>query len=199
MRADSSSLGQVWAPWLLCHAGYRRFCAHDHSVHRHLARHKSLFDLRPVRRISAATRVKLREEFAALGLDLKRLFVISVSPTEETSKAIDQAASMGAIGNMDAYVKFMAARAVGDAAQQPGGVVGDTAQMSMGLATGMAAAQAIAGAFTQPQQQAPAAQQPAAGPADPLQALQTLKQLLDNGLITQEEYDAKKADILGRL
>ncbi len=161
---------------------------------------KSLFDLPAMfDEISAATRVKLREEFAALGLDLKRLFVISVSPTEETSKAIDQAASMGAIGNMDAYVKFMAARAVGDAAQQPGGVVGDTAQMSMGLATGMAAAQAIAGAFTQPQQQAPAAQQPAAGPADPLQALQTLKQLLDNGLITQEEYDAKKADILGRL
>ena len=28
-----------------------------------------------------------------------------------------------------------------------------------------------------------------------MQALQTLKQLLDNGLITQQEYDAKKADI----
>ncbi|NLX35691.1 MAG: SPFH domain-containing protein [Chloroflexi bacterium] len=161
---------------------------------------KSLFDLPAMfDEISAATRIKLHDEFAALGLDLKRLFVISVSPTEETSKAIDEAASMGAIGNMDAYVKFKAAQAVGDAAQQPGGAVGDTAQMSMGLATGMAAAQAIAGAFTQPQQQAPAAAQPAAGPADPVQALQTLKQLLDNGLITQEEYDAKRADILGRL
>jgi membrane protease subunit (stomatin/prohibitin family) len=41
---------------------------------------------------------------------------MSVSPTEETSAAIDEAASMGAIGNMDSYLKFKAARAVGDSA-----------------------------------------------------------------------------------
>ena len=29
--------------------------------------------------------------------------------------------------------------------------------------------------------------------------LQKLKQLLDNGLITQEEYDAKKKDILASM
>ncbi|MBC7254558.1 MAG: SHOCT domain-containing protein, partial [Chloroflexi bacterium] len=39
----------------------------------------------------------------------------------------------------------------------------------------------------------------AGAPADPVAALKTLKDLLDNGLITQAEYDAKKAEILKRL
>jgi len=159
---------------------------------------KSIFDLPAMfDEISAATRIKLRDEFAALGLDLKRLYIMSVSPTEETSKAIDEAASMGAIGNMDAYMKFKTARAVGDAAAQPGGAAGETAQMGLGLGAGMAAARAMADAMAAPQSAAPASGQPSG--ADPLQALQTLKQLLDNGLITQQEYDAKRADILGRL
>jgi membrane protease subunit (stomatin/prohibitin family) len=160
---------------------------------------KSIFDLPAMfDEISAATRIKLRDEFAALGLDLKRLYILSVSPTEETSKAIDEAASMGAIGNMDAYMKFKTARAVGDAAAQPGGAAGETAQMGLGLGAGMAAARAMADAMATPQPAAPAA---GGQPADngPMQALQTLKQLLENGLISQEEYDAKRGDILSRL
>lgn len=34
---------------------------------------------------------------------------------------------------------------------------------------------------------------------DPMASLQKLKSLFDNGLVTQEEFDAKKADILSRL
>ena len=42
---------------------------------------------------------------------------------------------------------------------------------------------------------------PQAAPAaeDPVAKLSKLKQMLDNGLITQQEYDAKKSDILSRL
>ncbi|MEX6688047.1 PH domain-containing protein [Danxiaibacter flavus] len=35
--------------------------------------------------------------------------------------------------------------------------------------------------------------------ADPVETLQKLKTLLDNGLILQEEYDAKKAEVLARM
>ena len=149
--------------------------------------------------VSAATRVKLRDDFAALGLALKSLYIMSVSPTEETSAAIDEAASIGAIGDMDAYMKFKTAKAIGDAANQPAGTAGDTAQIGLGMASGMAAASVMANAFSGGgQQQAPA---PQAAPAadDPVAALKTLKELLDNGLVTQEEYDAKKTEILGRL
>ncbi len=149
--------------------------------------------------ISVVARVRLSEDFQALGLALKRLYVMSISPTEETSAAIDEAASMGAIGDMDRYLKFKTARAVGDAAQIEGGATAGTAQIGLGLGAGLAAARAMADAMTGEGSatQANVADQAAEG--DPVQALKTLKELLDAGLITQEEYDAKKADILKRL
>ncbi|NLX43172.1 MAG: hypothetical protein GXY79_06810, partial [Chloroflexi bacterium] len=115
--------------------------------------------------------------------------------------AIDEAASMGAIGDMDRYMKFKTARAVGDAATAESGTAAGTAQMGLGMGAGLAAAQAMASSFAaRPPEQpaaAPAPAQPAAN--DPVAALSTLKSLLDNGLISQEEYDAKRKDILSRL
>jgi hypothetical protein len=35
--------------------------------------------------------------------------------------------------------------------------------------------------------------------ADPAQRLKTLKKMIDAGLITQEEYDAKRAEILATI
>jgi membrane protease subunit (stomatin/prohibitin family) len=145
--------------------------------------------------ISAATRVRLVDDFAALGLALVRLYILSVSPTEETSQAIDEAASIGAIGDMDAYMKFKAARAIGDAAQAGGEAAGAT-QVGLGLGTGMAAAKIMAESLS------PSQAQSAGGPAaasDPMATLKMLKDMLDQGLISQEEYDAKKAEVLKRL
>jgi len=149
--------------------------------------------------IAAATRVRLRDDFAAIGLTLKRLYIMSVSPTPETSAAIDEAASMGALGNMDMYLKFKAARAIGDAAQAGGEAAGAT-QVGLGLSTGMAAAQMIAQSMATPAA-APTAAASAAQPAapDPVVRLKTLKEMLDADLITQEEFDAKKVDILSSL
>lgn len=148
--------------------------------------------------LAAAARVRVRDDMAALGLGLKQLYLLSISPTEETSAAIDEAASMGAIGDMDRYMKFRTARAVGDAAQAEGGAAGGVAQMGLGLGAGLAAARAMADSFAAPSQPA-GGQQAAPGAADPVAALKTLRELLDKGLITQEEYDAKRAEILKRL
>ncbi len=112
--------------------------------------------------ISVAARVRLRDEFETLGLALKQFYVMSVSPTEETSAAIDEAASMGAIGDMDRYLKFKAARAVGDAAAT-GGEVGAGTQMGLGLGTGLAMGRMVADSLTgstASQPAAPAATQP---------------------------------------
>lgn len=159
---------------------------------------KSILDLPALfEEIAAASRAKLRDDFAAMGLALKRLYIMSISPTEETSAAIDEAASMGAIGDMDRYLKFKTARAVGDAAQAEGGAAAGTAQMGIGLGAGFAAAKVMADAFTgQPKT---GGAEPTAGGQDPMAALKSLKEMLDAGLINQAEYDAKKADILGRM
>ncbi|MGQ9489826.1 MAG: SPFH domain-containing protein [Anaerolineae bacterium] len=122
-----------------------------------------LFDLPALfDELSAAIRVKVSEDFAALGITLKQMFLGSVSPTEETQKAIDERAAMGAIGDMQKYLQYKAARAIGDAAAAGGGgeagsAVGTGVGLGagFGLGAGMAGmiSQAIAGA----QQQAPAA------------------------------------------
>ena len=161
--------------------------------------------------IAAATRVRVRDDFASMGLLLKQLYIMSVSPTEETSAAIDEAASMGAIGNMDSYLKFKAARAVGDSAAAGGGA-GEGTQLGMGLGTGLAMAEilseGLSGQQAAPAPQAapaadtaPSAAGGAAGAAasDPVVVLTKLKEMLDAGLISQAEYDSKKAEILSRL
>lgn len=104
---------------------------------------KSLFDLPSMYdELSAAAKAKVRDEFAALGLDLKTFYVESISPTEETQKAIDERAAMGAIGNLQAYVQFKAAQALGQAAQATGGVAG--AGVGLGAGVGMGAIMADA-------------------------------------------------------
>ncbi len=148
--------------------------------------------------IAAAARVKLRDDFASVGLALTQLYILSVSPTEETNKAIDEAASMGAIGDMDAYLKFKAARAVGDAATKEGGAAAGT-QMGMGLGTGLAMANVISSSLAAQQRPAEPAPSAAAGADDPVAVLTKLKAMLDAGLIAQAEYDAKKNEILSRM
>ncbi|MBK8048856.1 MAG: SPFH domain-containing protein [Anaerolineales bacterium] len=72
----------------------------------------SIFDLpKLMDELSAAAKAKVSDAFLAVGIALKQFFVVSLTPTDETAKAIDERASMGAIGNMDAYMKYKAARA----------------------------------------------------------------------------------------
>jgi hypothetical protein len=52
---------------------------------------------------------------------------------------------------------------------------------------------------TQAPAPAPAPQAASTGGADPVAVLKQLKQMLDAELISQAEYDQKKADILGRM
>jgi excisionase family DNA binding protein len=105
--------------------------------------------------IGASMRARLQDDFAAMGLVLKQFMIVSLNPTEETSKALDERASMGAIGNLDAYMKFKAARAMGDAAQAGGGSAeGLSLGAGMGMGAGMASMFANAmSSSTQQQQQ----------------------------------------------
>jgi excisionase family DNA binding protein len=123
----------------------------------------SILDLpRLFNELSAAMRATLQDDFLAMGIALKQFRIVSISPTEETAKAIDERASMGAIGDMNAYMQFKAARAIGDAAQQPGG--GSSEGLGLGAGIGMGAGMAgmLTNAFNTAQQQ-PQQQQPATG------------------------------------
>ncbi len=147
--------------------------------------------------ISAVIRGKAQEEFGALGLSLKALYVNSVSPTEETARAIDERAAMGAIGDMQKYLQFKAARALGDAAQQAGGA-GDLTGAGLGLGAGMGLgsvlAQTMREAMQAPPQGGQAQPSTPAPPTGPLTREQ-IQAMLDNldmrlaaGEISEETY-----------
>ena len=125
----------------------------------------SLFDLpRLYEEIGAGVKAKTQDDFGNIGMTLKTLYVSSISPTEETSKAIDERAAMGAIGNMQAYIQFKAARAMGDAATA-GGEAGSLTGAGVGLGAGVGIGAAMAGAIAQAMQAGQAAQQPQAAGA----------------------------------
>lgn len=84
--------------------------------------------------IGSAVRAKLSDEFDAFGLVLKTFFLQNISMPEEVQKAIDQRASMGAIGDMQTFTQYQAAQAMRDAAQQEGG--GGLAGAGLGLGAG---------------------------------------------------------------
>lgn len=119
--------------------------------------------------LSAAAKVKLRDDLAALGIELRGFYLENVSPTEETQKAIDERASMGAIGDMQAYLQYKAARALGDAAQnqgEAGSSTGTGVGLGAGMGLGAMMAQILGQSMQQPQQAPPAppaALPPAAG------------------------------------
>ena len=156
--------------------------------------------------LAAGVRAKAADDFAARGVNLTNIYVESISPTEETAKAIDQAAAMGAIGDMDAYLKYKAAIAMGDAAQQEGGggLAGAGVGLGAGAAMGMTMAQMMAQAMQQPQQQQQQ-QQPAAAPKTP-QTAEEVQAMLDNldmrlaaGEISEEVYNRLYAKWEARL
>ena len=155
--------------------------------------------------LTMGVRAKAAEEFGARGVTLTSVYVEYLGPTEETAKAIDERASMGALGDMSAYMQFQAARAMRDAAQQPGG--GGLAGAGVGLGAGMGMGAAMAQMMTQSTQQP--AQQPApaapAAPATPKTAAE-IQATLDNldmrlaaGEISEKIYEKLYAKWEARL
>jgi membrane protease subunit (stomatin/prohibitin family) len=151
-----------------------------------------------VEELGSGVRAKAADDFTARGINLTGVYIESISPTEETAKAIDEAAAMGAIGDMSAYMQFQAARAMRDAAQQQGEagtMTGAGVGLGAGAGMGIAMAQMMSQAMQQrPPQEAPAAPA-AAAPATP-QTAADIRALLDNldlrlakGEISEEAYN----------
>jgi membrane protease subunit (stomatin/prohibitin family) len=128
----------------------------------------------------AGVRAKAAEEFAARGITLTSVYAEYIGPTEETAKAIDERASMGAIGDMQAYMQFQAARGMRDAAQQPGGGAGTGMGLGAGVGMGAAMAQMMSQSMQQPQQQQQQQQQAPPSTQGQSQTAADIQATLDN-------------------
>jgi membrane protease subunit (stomatin/prohibitin family) len=154
-----------------------------------------------------ALATQLAPEFAKLGLQLDGMTVQSVSLPEELQKILDQKIGMGMVGNdMGKFMQYQTAQAIpkfAESASQGGGIAGDAMGLGAGVALGQVLAQNLAQGLQGGQGAgAPGAATPAAAvisPADVMATLEKLAELKTKGILTQEEFDAKKAELLKKL
>ncbi len=141
--------------------------------------------------LSSRLKQAIAPAFALYGLQLTSFYLQSLSLPEEVQARMDRASSMHILGDMKQYTQFEAAESLREAAANPGGIAGAGA----GLGAGLAMAQAIGGAM------APAAAPPgsAQAAADPIATIARLGELFTKGVLTQAEFDAKKAELLAQI
>jgi len=130
----------------------------------------------------------------------------NVSLPEELQKILDQKIGMGMVGDTSKFMQYQTAQAIptlaaGAGSGGGGSVVGD----AVGLGAGVALGQVMANQLSQGLQNRPApAEGAAAAPVGvkPDEVMATLEKLADlkaKGIVTQEEFDAKKAELLKKL
>ena len=146
--------------------------------------------------LGKALKGKLEPVFDRYGLTLDSFVVQNVSLPEELQKILDTRIGMNMIGDLGRYTQYQVATSIPLAAQNEGGIAG----IGAGLGAGMGIGQAMTAAMAQttPAAAPIAAAAPAA--ADEVVAtLEKLHGLVAKGILSQAEFDAKKADLLGKL
>src|SRR4051812_11614509 len=145
--------------------------------------------------------------FEKIGLKLEAVTMQNVSLPEELQKILDQKIGMGMVGDTARFMQYQTAQAIPTLASGAGsgggsGVVGD----AVGLGAGVALGQVMANQLAQGLQNRPAADAAAAPaaaaalkPEDVMATIEKLADLKAKGILTQEEFDAKKAELLKKL
>ncbi|RIX48929.1 MAG: hypothetical protein D3M94_03220 [Rhodocyclales bacterium GT-UBC] len=140
---------------------------------------------------------KMKPMFAEYGLTLDTLVVQNVSLPEELQKVLDQKISMNMVGDMQRYTQYQVANSIPDAAKNEGGLAG----MGVGLGAGVGFGQIMGQAMTQAMQPAASAAAPVASISadEVVTTLEKLHGLVGKGILSQAEFDAKKAELLKKL
>ncbi len=135
------------------------------------------------RNFSGMVQKRVNEMSAELGIEFTEVLIESISLPEEVEKLIDEQSGIGmARQDMQTFMQYQTARAMRDAAKQKGGLAG----LGAGMALGRTMANSI-------EQTASGGTAPGRSKAE---KLRELKELLDEGILTQDEFDAEKRKIL---
>jgi membrane protease subunit (stomatin/prohibitin family) len=142
--------------------------------------------------------------FEAIGLKLEGVTLQNISLPEELQKILDQKIGMGMVGgDMGKFMQYQTAQSLPKFAEgsgQGGGIAGD----AMGLGAGVALGQVMANQLSKGLQSAGTPEGAPAAPAGvrPDEVMATIEKLADlkaKGILTAEEFDAKKAELLKKL
>jgi len=145
-------------------------------------------------------------EFDAIGLALDSVTLQNVSLPDELQKVLDQKIGMGMVGgDMGKFMQYQTAQAIPKFAEGSASGGGVTAGDAMGLGAGVALGQVLAQNLQQGLQGAGAAAAvpvAAAVGIRPEEIMATLEKLADlkaKGILTEDEFASKKAELLKKL
>jgi len=149
-------------------------------------------------------------EFAKLGLALDSVTLQNVSLPDELQKVLDQKIGMGMVGNdMGKFMQYQTAQAIPKFAEGSGqgsGIAGDAMGLGAGVALGQVLAQNLSQGLQSPAAMPAAAAAPTATatatamrPDEVMATLEKLADLKAKGILTEDEFSAKKSELLKKL
>jgi membrane protease subunit (stomatin/prohibitin family) len=127
----------------------------------------------------------LMHDFGLLGLEILKFHIESVSVPPEVEQFLDKMTQMQMAGNLQQFSQFQMAQSIPDLAKNQGAGL---AAMGAGFAMG-----------NQMMNQAQPQPAPKESREEIMKTLKDLASLKDAGIITQEEFDKKKAELLAKL
>ena len=142
----------------------------------------------------------------AYGLKLEATTVQSISLPDELQKVLDQKIGMGMVGgDMGKFMQYQTAQAIPKMAEgvaaggEGGGLAGAGLGMGAGVAMGQILAQNMQSALQGGAPAAAAAAPAGVKPEDVMATLEKLGELKTKGILTEDEFNAKKAELLKKL
>jgi membrane protease subunit (stomatin/prohibitin family) len=147
---------------------------------------------------------QIEPDLAKIGLKLEALTVQNVSLPEDLQKILDQKIGMGMVGNdMGKFMQYQTAQAIPKFAENSGGgsgIAGDAMGLGAGVALGQTLAQTLQQGLAGGTQAAAAAAAPVGvKPDEVMVTLEKLAELKGKGILTAEEFEAKKVELLKKL
>ncbi len=154
---------------------------------------KTVFDLpQNFDNLSVLVKENILLDFAGLGLELHDFFINSISVPPEVQQMIDKRSGMSALGNLDDFMKFQMGQSIEKASENPSGNTGEGLGLGAGIGLGFMMPQVINQTMQKNENKSIIKE-------DSFEKLKKLKELLDIGAITSEEFNETKKRLLNNL
>lgn len=163
---------------------------------------KSILDLATdYRKLSSMVLPYVNEKAQLLGISIVQITVENISLPKEVEKLIDEQSGIGlASRDMNTFIQYQSARAIRDAAQQKGGLAG----LGAGTVVGSTIAKSMMDSLDKPikknEDNINEDGHDIISRADEIaDKITKYKELLDKGVLTQEEFDEVKSNLLKKI
>lgn len=135
------------------------------------------------RKLSGVLQERLNSLASSLGIEFSDVVIENISLPDEVEKMIDEQSGIGmAKQDMATFMQYQTARAMRDASKQEGGLAG----LGAGVALGNTMVQGIQATTN------------TVSSKSMVEQLRELKELLDEGILTKEEFEIQKKAILSK-